>query len=105
MLTRCQYKEDNGTLVKYKVRMVIRGDQQVEGEIFTASDLYAPVLKAQESRLISAIAAAEGCSVYKTDTSQAFLYAAWEMTWYISGLWTGGLNPYPKAIAFNSSRA
>ena len=56
--------------------MVIRGDQQVEGESFTASDFYAPVLKAQEAWLILAIAAAEGCLVYKTDTSQAFLYSS-----------------------------
>ena len=48
----------------------------MEGESFTASDLYAPVLKAPEARLILAIAAAEGCSVYKTDTSQAFLYGS-----------------------------
>ena len=62
--------------MKYKVRMVVRGDQQVEGESLTSSDLYAPVLKAPEARLILAIAAAEGCSVYKTDTSQAFLYGS-----------------------------
>ena len=55
---------------------VVRGDQHVEGESVTASDLYAPVLNATESRLILAIAAAEGCSVYKTDTSQAFLYGS-----------------------------
>ncbi len=63
-LTRWEYKEENGKLVKYKVA----------GESFVATDLYAPVLKAHESRLLLAIAAAEGCSVYKTDTSQAFLY-------------------------------
>jgi hypothetical protein len=40
--------------VKYKVRMVVRGDQQVEGESFISSDLYAPVLKAQEAWLILA---------------------------------------------------
>ncbi len=60
--------------MKYKVRMVVRGDQQVEGESFTSSDLYTPVIKAPEALLLFAIAAAEGCSVYKTDTSQAFLY-------------------------------
>ncbi len=68
-LARWEYKEDNGRLVKYKVRMVVRGDQQVEGESFASSDLDAPVLKA---RLLLAIATAEGCSVYKTDTSQSF---------------------------------
>ena len=48
------------------------------GESFVATDLYAPVLKAHESRLLLAIAAAEGCSVYKTDTSHAFLYGSME---------------------------
>ena len=75
-LTLWEYNEDNRTLVKFKVRMVVRGDQYVEGESFSASDLYAPVLKAWEARLILAIATAEGCSVYKTDTSQAFLYVS-----------------------------
>jgi hypothetical protein len=48
----------------------------VAGESFVAIDLYAPVLKAHEARLPLAIAAAEGCSVYKTDASQAFLYGS-----------------------------
>jgi hypothetical protein len=79
-LTRWEYKEENlnGKLVKYKVRMMMRGDQQVAGESFIATDLYAPVLRAHEARLLLAIAAAEGCSVYKTDTSQAFLYGSME---------------------------
>jgi hypothetical protein len=77
---KVEYKEENGKLVKYKVRVTIRGDQQVAGESFIATDLYAPVLKAHEARLLLlvAIAAAEGCSVYKTDTSQAFLYGNME---------------------------
>ncbi len=78
MLTRWEYKEENERLVKYKVRMpvTVRGDQQVEGESFDSADLYAPVLKAYEARLLLTIAAAEGGSVYKTDTSQAFLYGS-----------------------------
>ena len=58
--------------------MTIRGDQQVPGESFVATDLYAPILKAHESRLLLAIAAAEGCSVYKTNTTHAFLYGSME---------------------------
>ncbi len=54
--------------------MTISGDQHVAGESFVASDLYAPVIKAHEARLLLAIAAAEDCLVYKTDTSQASLY-------------------------------
>jgi hypothetical protein len=38
-LTRWEYKEENGKLVKYEVRMTIRGDQQVEGESFDSKDL------------------------------------------------------------------
>ena len=75
-LTRWEYKEENGKLVKYKVRMTVRGDQQVEGESFDPADLYAPVLKHYEARLLLAIAAAEGCPVWKTDTSQALLYGS-----------------------------
>ena len=56
-LTRLEYKEDNGTFLKRTVRLCARGDQQVEGESFTLSDLYAPTFKAQEARLLAAIAA------------------------------------------------
>ncbi len=63
-LTRWKYKEKNGKLVKYKVRMSKRGDQLVAGESFVATDLYTPVLKAHEARLPLAITAAEGCSVH-----------------------------------------
>jgi hypothetical protein len=76
-ITQWEYKEENGKLVnnvKYKVRMTVKGDQQVEGESFDPADLYATVLKHYETRLLLAIAAAEGCPVWKTDTSQAFLY-------------------------------
>jgi hypothetical protein len=38
-LTRWEYKEENGKLVKHKVRMTIRGDQQVAGESFVATEL------------------------------------------------------------------
>ena len=71
--TRLDYKVDNGVLTKRKVRMCVRGDQQTE-ESFNPSDLYSPVLKAPEARLLAAIAAEHGCPLSKTDTRQAFLY-------------------------------
>ncbi len=77
-LTRWEYKEENGKLVKYKVRMTVRGDQQVAGKSFVATDLYTPVLKVHELPLLLGIAAAEGCLVYKSGTSQAFLYGRME---------------------------
>ncbi len=50
-----------------------RGEQQVGGESFEPTDLYAPIGKAYEARLLLAIAAAEGCPVWKIDhdTNQA----------------------------------
>ena len=54
--------------------MCVRGDQQREGIDFNTSDLYSPVLKATEARLLAAIAAEHGCRILKSDTRQAFLY-------------------------------
>ena len=54
--------------------MCIRRDQQKEGVRFDSSNLYSPVLKATEARLLAAIAAEHGCPILKTDTRQAFLY-------------------------------
>ena len=77
-LTRLEYKEDTKVFIKRKVRLCARGDQQVEGESFISSDLYAPTLKAPEARLLAAIAAEHGCPLLKTDTRQAFLYGEME---------------------------
>ena len=73
-LTRLAYKEDNGEFLKCKVRLCARGDQQLPEVSFKETDLYAPVLKAAEARLLLALAAAEGAKVIKTDTKQAYLY-------------------------------
>ena len=72
--TRWDYKVDNGVFSKRKVRMCVRGDQQRDGVDYQSADLYSPTLKATEARLLTAIAAEHGCKIYKTDTSQAFLY-------------------------------
>ena len=66
-----------------KVRMCVRGDQQVEGQDFFQQDLYAPTLKAQEARLIAAIAAQYKTKLYKTDCKQAFLYGDMDAELYI----------------------
>ena len=76
--TVCDYKMDNGVFQKRKVRMCVRGDQQVEGVNFHASDLYSPTVKAAEVRLLAAIAAEHDAPIYKTDTRQAFLYGSME---------------------------
>ena len=72
--TRRDYKVVNGVFSKRKVRMCVRGDQQRDGVDYQSADLYSPTLKAAEARLLTAIGAEHGCKIYKTDTSQAFLY-------------------------------
>ncbi len=52
-LTRWEYKMENGKVVKCKVHMTVRGDQQVEGKSFDPADLYAPVLKHYEASLLN----------------------------------------------------
>ena len=74
MTTRWEYKVTNGVFEKRKVRLCAMGNQQIAGVHFNESDLYAPVLKAHEVRLLVAIAAQHGATIYKYDTSQAFLY-------------------------------
>ena len=57
-LTSTEYKVGpDGVFDKRKVRLCIRGDQQIEGVNYVQQDLYAPTLKASEARLIAAIAA------------------------------------------------
>ena len=69
-LTRLEYKEDNSEFLKCKVCLCARGDQLLSEVSFKETDLYAPVLKAAEARLLLALAAAEGAKVIKTDTKQ-----------------------------------
>ena len=69
-ITRNEYKTKDGVLDKLKTRWCVRGDQQD----YEVADRYAPVLKATEVRLLTAIAAEHGAELYSTDTKQAFLY-------------------------------
>ena len=74
MTTRMDYKVTNGVFEKRKVLLCAMGNQQKPGIHFNEQDLYAPVLKSAEVRLLAAIAAQRGAKIYKFDTSQAFLY-------------------------------
>jgi hypothetical protein len=70
--TRADYKVTNGVFDKRKIRLCVCCNQQVEGVHYKSGDLYAPVMKAAEVRLMVAIAAQYGCKMLKTDTKQAF---------------------------------
>ena len=70
MTTRTEIKVTNGVFSKRKVRLCARGDQQIEGLKFNQRDIYSPVLKSAEVRLMVAIAAQYKAKMYKTDSTQ-----------------------------------
>ncbi len=77
-ITRLEYKQDNCDVLRVKERMCVRRDQQIAGVSFKETDLYAPVLKAAEARLLLTLAAVSGDKGIKTDTKQAYLYCNME---------------------------
>ncbi len=70
MTTRNEYKVVNGEFSKRKSRLCAMGHQQLEGLQYNARDLYAPVLKPAEWRLLAAIAAANKTYMIKYDTTR-----------------------------------
>jgi hypothetical protein len=52
MITTLEYKEENGDFLKVKVRMCVRGDQQIAGVSFKETDLNTPELKAAEANAV-----------------------------------------------------
>ncbi len=79
-ITRLEYKEDNSAFFKWKlckVCLYASGDEQISGISLKESDIYAPVLKATEARLLLPLATAEGAKVIKTETKQTYQY--WDM--------------------------
>ncbi|MBS1769414.1 MAG: hypothetical protein JSS77_07110, partial [Acidobacteria bacterium] len=64
-------KTDAAGGVKYKARLVVRGDQQREGIDY--QDVYAPVVNAVTMRVLLAVAAQRGYDVDQLDVTAAFL--------------------------------
>ena len=64
-------RNQDGTVNKFKVRLVMLGNMQVEGEDYT--ETFAPVMKYQSLRTILALACEEGMHVHQMDVKTAFL--------------------------------
>ena len=71
--TRTEYKGVNGVFTKRKVLPCVMGNQQEKGVHYQLGELYAPVLKAAEVRLLMAIAAQYRLNLFKSNTKQTFL--------------------------------
>ncbi len=98
MTTRTEYKVTNGVFGKHKVRLCARWDQHEEGLQFNERDIYSLVLKSAEVSLMVAIAAQHGAKMYKTDTTQAFLYGYVEEDLFVRAQ-TGGRNLFQRDTA------
>ena len=77
---RIKYNSD-GTIAKYKARLVARGFTQQEGVDF--NETFAPVIKQQSLRFLLAIAVQENMKIHHIDVTTAFLYGEIEEDIYI----------------------
>lgn len=77
---KLKYKAD-GTMEKYKARLVVKGFAQVEG--FDFQETFAPTAKMTTIRLVLALAAHEQWPVYQMDVKSAFLNGNLEEEVYI----------------------
>lgn len=67
---KAKYKAD-GSLEKYKARLVAQGFSQIEG--FDVSDTFAPTARMTTIRILFAVAAANAWPVFQMDVKSAFL--------------------------------
>ncbi len=93
MTTRNECKVVNNEFSKRKSRLCAIGKQQLEGLQYNTRDLYAPVLKPAEWRLLAAIAAANKTYMIKYNTTQAFLYGD-----VVEDLYTHAQDWWPELI-------
>jgi hypothetical protein len=69
---------------RLKCRLVYRGDQQVEGLNYDATELYAPVMDKSSFRMLLAIGAAHHAYIHTLDINLAFLYGEMHDELYMS---------------------
>ena len=77
---KAKYKSD-GSLEKYKARLVAQGFAQKEGYDF--QETFAPTTQSTTIRLVLALAAEEGWPVYQMDVKSAFLNGNLEEEVYV----------------------
>lgn len=74
-------RKPNGTIDRYRARLVARGFTQVQGLDY--NETYAPVVNMTAVRLLFAYAATEGLFIKQFDVKTAFLYGKLEETVYM----------------------
>lgn len=69
--------------VRFRARLVIRGFSQTPFFDFSPDNIYAPVARAESTKLMLSLAAEEGLVCHQCDISSAFLYAPLEEEIYM----------------------
>ena len=77
---KIKYNAD-GTILRYKSRVVVQGNKQVEGEDY--SETFAPVVKMNTVRTLLRLVAAKQWEVYQMDVNNAFLHGDLEEEVYM----------------------
>jgi hypothetical protein len=73
----------DGKPERFKVRVVVRGDEAVDGVDYNGTSLYAPVVMYKSLRFTVSLAAQLGMSLHKMDVKTAFLNGDLEETVYV----------------------
>lgn len=74
-------KHSDGTIARYKARLVANGNQQFAGLDFT--ETFSPVIKQPTLRLVLALAVSKNWSLRQLDVSNAFLHGVLDETVYM----------------------
>ena len=73
--------KDDGTIDKYKARLVVKGFRQKEGLYYF--DTYSPVTRITSIRMLIALAAIYGLEIHQMDVKTAFLNEELEEKFYL----------------------
>ena len=91
---KVKYNSD-GTIERYKARLVIRGDERIAG--FDYHKTFAPITKMVSVRCFLSVAAAKGWELHQMDANNAFFHGDFDEEVYMT-LPPGFQSAYPNKV-------
>ena len=96
---KVKYNSDE-SIERYKARLVIRGDKQIEGVEY--NETFAPVAKMASVHCFLSITAAKGWTLHQMDVNNAFLHGDLYEEVYMTFLLDSKLQALPKFVVFRN---